>query len=182
MKKTFCLLALALGALTLSAKEKQTLSHKQESYTKLFVGPGIGITYGGIVGIKAEFLPIKQLGIFAGGGYYLVNPGYNVGASFKILPDARFCPLVYGMYGCNSAINMEGNKSYNKVYSGFSTGIGADLRVGKNSNKLFFGLQYGFWNSKFNEDFGRIKADPRFHVTAEPAHIGLNFGFNFALN
>lgn len=178
MKKIICILAAGICFSGAGAQEKQTLSHKQNDRPILFFGPGIGITYGGLVGVKAELVPVKTLGISAAAGYYLIGPGFNVGVNFKVFPDARFCPLIYGTYGSNSVIKVEGARSRDKIYKGFGTGIGADLRVGKNSNKIFLGLQYSFWDPQFETDFQDLKSS----YTTTPSRVGFNFGFNFALH
>lgn len=148
---------------------------------KFYIGPGIGMTYAGVAGIKAEYVFVKHFSVFAGAGYYLCGLGYTFGATAKLLPNRRFSPLLYGMYGSNAAINVEGARQYNEIYTGPSVGIGADLKVGRGGNKLFFGLQYAFWHPDFRKDFEVVKQQPEIEIYNDPIPVGFNFGFNFAI-
>lgn len=172
---------LCLYGSTALAQDHMPAATPPPASPKVFIGPGLGITYGGLVGVKAEYVFVKHFSAFAGAGYYINNLGYNFGLTAKLLPDRKFSPLVYGMYGSNSVINVIGARQYNKVYSGPSAGIGADLKVGRNGNKMFFGIQYGFWHPDFKKDFEVVKQQPDIETYAEPIAIGYNFGFNFAL-
>src|SRR5690554_1095665 len=60
-----------------------------QSEHQVYSGLGIGLDYGGI-GAKVEYLPIKNVGVFGSLGYNLLNVGWNVGATYKIMPDKRY--------------------------------------------------------------------------------------------
>lgn len=72
----------------------------------LFIGPGIGFDHGGI-GVKAEFQPVKYVGIFAGAGYNLANVGVNAGIIYNVLPDKRVTPVITAMYGYNAVLKLK---------------------------------------------------------------------------
>ncbi|MFT3751310.1 MAG: hypothetical protein QM768_23570 [Agriterribacter sp.] len=67
-------------------------TNAQTSQT-LFIGPGFGFDHGRI-GVKAEFQPVKYIGVFAGAGYNLANVGANAGVICNVLPDKRITPVV----------------------------------------------------------------------------------------
>jgi hypothetical protein len=62
-------------------------------YSKFHLGLGAGMDYGGL-GFKAEYLPIKYLGIFGGVGYNLKDPGLNAGIHFRPFPMLNLNPLL----------------------------------------------------------------------------------------
>src|SRR4051812_46148767 len=94
--------------------------------TRLYFGVGIGLDYGGL-GLQAEFLPIKNLGLFIGGGYNLVSPAYNFGLSLKLMPDKKLTPVIMAMYGYNAAMKIRswtGSYVLEKSYYGITAGAG----------------------------------------------------------
>ncbi|WP_222164983.1 hypothetical protein [Edaphocola aurantiacus] len=181
MNKITCFITAGLICLIAGTATAQEPTPTSPASPKLYIGPGIGITYGGIAGIKAEYVFVKHFSAFAGAGYYMSGLGYTFGATAKLLPTRRFSPLIYAMYGSNAAIYVDGVRQYNKIYAGPSAGIGADLKVGRGGNKLFFGIQYGIWHPDFKKDWETVKQHPGIELYNEPIPVGFNFGFNFAI-
>lgn len=90
---------------------------------QVFFGIGVGFDYGGF-GIRTEYQPVKYMGIFGGLGYNLSDPSFNVGVSFKILPDKMVIPVVTAMYGYNGVIKVP---YQGDTYYGFTPGIGCEI-------------------------------------------------------
>jgi hypothetical protein len=94
--KLYNCLFLLLTMISINKSNGQSSSLINESnpgYTPLLFGSGVGMDYGAI-GIKAEFLPSKYLGVFAGAGHALIDPAFNAGVSAKLLPYNKFCPTI----------------------------------------------------------------------------------------
>jgi hypothetical protein len=185
MKKMILLSAITIAAAGSATHAQDRMVKNQRSQTqndfqRAYFGMGLGLDYGGI-GIKAEFLPIKYVGIFAGVGYNIASVGVNGGVSIKALPNCRITPTAIGMYGYNSVIVVSGASQYNKVYYGPTVGIGGELKVGRHQNKLYAALLYPFRSEKFDKDYDVIKTTPGIEVTQEKSPVTFSFGFNFAL-
>lgn len=175
-KKSLIVLIVLLSG-TYHGYSQSTLNY---DYKHMYAGLGLGLDYGG-VGLKVEYLPIKYFSAFGAIGYNLQGPGINFGVSYKILPNRKFTPLVQAMFGYNSAIVVDGLATYNQTYYGLSAGIGADLRLGRKGNKLYFGLFYPFRPSEFYDDMDKVKADPRISSIQDALPITFSIGFNWAL-
>lgn len=146
-----------------------------------FIGIGFGFDYGGL-GAKFEYLPIKYIGLNAGIGYNFYSAGWNVGGSFKILPQKVFCPYITALYGYNAVF--KGTDSYTKQYEsvsyGITIGLGFDYKVGKN-NKISFALFIPFRSQEFQDKYNAAKNDPFVEISGELPPIGLSFGYNFGI-
>jgi hypothetical protein len=135
--------------------------------------------------MKAEFLPAKWLGVFAGGGYNLADPAFNVGVSVKVLPDKQVTPTVFLMYGYNAAIKIKNGFTnidvHRKSYYGITTGAGIDLKAGRyNNNKVSFVLFVPFRSSQFHDDYdGFEEAGYEFNPKVIP--IAFSVGYNFSI-
>ena len=107
---------------------------------KLSLGIGVGLDYGGL-GCNLTFYPQKNIGVFAGIGYGLIQLGYNVGLKTRLTfnknkPQASVYAL--GMYGYNTVFKIKGATSLNRMYYGPSVGIGVETAVKPN--------KVGFWS------------------------------------
>jgi hypothetical protein len=160
------------------AREQKTNQSQKKVIFQL--GMGTGLDHGGI-GIKWEVVPFPYLGIFAGWGYNVEAFGVNGGLSIKTLPFKRACPTLQAMYGYNAVIVIHGEPKYDKTYYGPSVGAGLDLRVGKNINKLFFGIYHPFRSEKFHKDLDKLKADPSIRLNNKLLPVTFSFGFSFGL-
>jgi hypothetical protein len=151
--------------------------------TALYVGIGAGLDYGGI-GIKAEAIPIKQLGIFGGAGYNFNQVGYNFGLSWKVLPGKRVVPTLTGMYGYNAVVRRYSLFNPDQLidentYYGFSLGAGCDIHFKKKRHKISLSVVVPFRNDAFQAKYDETKF---FGLNLKPdvskvlASIGFNFG------
>ncbi|MBS1949191.1 MAG: hypothetical protein JST47_15630 [Bacteroidetes bacterium] len=112
--------------------------HYSAPLDKISAGVGVGYEYGG-VGANAIYYPIKNFGVFAGAGWYYVDPGYNVGVKLRIFtgaPSVTIIPYVEFMYGTNTYIYYKDNTQYNQLFKNFTFGGGIDIRPG--NSKLGF--------------------------------------------
>lgn len=184
--KSVLLFIFLLTTISINKSNAQSFSLENENnpnYTSFYFGLGIGMDYGAI-GIKAEFLPSKYVGIFAGAGYALIDPAFNAGVSAKLLPDNKFCPTITAMYGYNGVIVKKdfygSTMASSKIYYGVTIGAGGEIKIGKkNQNKFGFGVLVPFRNSEFHNDYNILKqAGHKFQPDILPVafSVGVNFG------
>ncbi len=112
--------------------------HKKQSF---FLGPGFGLDHGG-TGLKAEYQPLKFIGLFLGGGFDWVGVSGNIGAIYNVLPDKKVSPVVTAMAGVNGVIitdySVPGDRAIwasKTQYGGVTLGVGADLKFGRQRNQ-----------------------------------------------
>lgn len=145
-------------------------------------GIGFGLDYGGLLGLQVGFAPVKHLTLFAAGGYYLLEFGWQVGIKGLFIAKTSkhaFRPFLKAMYGCNSVILAEGADEYNKVYKGFTVGFGVEWRFGqKKKNGFDFDLNVPLRTPDFWEDYNRMENDPRLDVVAGPIPVAFSVGFH----
>jgi hypothetical protein len=150
-----------------------------EAESKFNLGLGIGLDYGGIGG-RITFTPIKQLGIFAGVGYPLVDFGYNLGVQGRFIPDGRVCPTFGVMYGYNGVIKVQGASQYDKIYYGTSISGGIELHFGGRANFMNIELVVPFRSKAFHDDWDSIKNNPGIDIQSEPLPVAISIGYHFA--
>jgi hypothetical protein len=152
------------------------------SQQQAYFGFGAGFDYGGL-GVKAEFLPIKNLGLFGGLGYNFDGPSYNAGLSFKVLPGKRVTPTIMAMYGYNAVIRIKPlySSAIAKTYYGPSFGAGVDIFGKRQRNKFSMALIVPVRSSSFKDDYDTHK---RNGVTFNPdiMPVAFSFGYNIRLN
>lgn len=144
----------------------------------LFIGPGLGFDHGGI-GAKAEFQPVKYVGIFAGAGYNLANVGANAGVICNILPDKIITPVITAMYGYNAVIKVKylDGTDYG-VYNGLTVGCGADFKLGGSErSKINVNLLIPFRNSSFFKAYNNIQQNGEIEQKIYP--VAISFGWNY---
>ncbi|HNV52900.1 MAG TPA: hypothetical protein PKM28_08430, partial [Tenuifilaceae bacterium] len=78
-----------------------SIAQENSTPSKVNLGLGMGLDYGGFGG-RFTFVPTKNFALFGGFGYNLLGLGYNVGGTYRILPDKRICPTISAMYGYNA--------------------------------------------------------------------------------
>jgi hypothetical protein len=152
--------------------------HAQDQ-SKSYLGLGMGLDYGGF-GVRAEFLPIKALGIFGGVGYNMVNAGYNAGLSWKLVPGRRGTPIISAMYGYNAAIKIKYSNGTTEghTYNGFTAGIGFELHNKSMRNKLLCQLLVPFRSSTFKNDYDRYKRQG-VSFARRVSDVAFTIGYNF---
>ena len=178
--KISCLLFILL--LSSGAINAQNRAYNKQN---LYVGAGMGFDYGGL-GAKLEFLPIKHLGIFGGVGYNLLSVGWNVGGSFKLLPDKKVTPTLSAFYGYNGALKTEiigPGLHFVEDYTsqGITFGGGVDIKFGRRGHKLTTSLLIPIREKDFRDKYNEVKDSPYFDIERKLLPIGISVGFNFAL-
>lgn len=124
------------GGLTVTLKDEAVKS--QSELDKATVSFGIGLDHGGI-GANLLYYPVENVGMFAGLGYALAKPGYNVGIKIRsIKSGTRFQPHFIAMYGYNAVIIVKGASQLNKMFYSPTLGVGLDQLHDRNSK--------GYWS------------------------------------
>ncbi|HNK70350.1 MAG TPA: hypothetical protein PKH36_16640 [Flavobacteriales bacterium] len=145
------------------------------------MGLGAGLDYGGI-GVQLHCRAARPLAVFLGGGYALAGFGLNAGAEGRVLPDARWCPIVSAMYGYNAVIVIEDAEEYNKLYYGPSFGLGVEVS-GKRNNRNFLRLQLllPLRPTDFKDDLDRLRRNPAIEIRSEPPDFGVSVAYHFGV-
>lgn len=165
-----------------SRVEQKQKSVMPPIHHKVDLGAGIGLDYGGLMGLQLGYCPITHLLIFASGGYHLIELGWEVGIK-GIYPanTIRHVFRAYGkvMYGNNSVIYVDGLDEYNKTYRGVTPGLGVQIRFGKMKNNGFdFDLNIPIRSQAYKDDYERMKNDPRVEVLSDPLPVAISFGYH----
>jgi hypothetical protein len=156
--RTIVLCALCLSFL--SAIRAQ--SEKPSTIERTSFGLGFGQDYGGY-GANFAWYPIRNLGIFGGGGWAIAGFGYNAGLKFRFstdLENARSYGYLLGMYGYNATITITNQSSLNRIFYGPSAGIGINSRIGTNSRiSISLAVIYPFRSPEVNDYIDDLKTN-----------------------
>ncbi len=153
---------------------------KISNMPKIGFGLGMGIDYGGVIGLKLS-TPISYVSLFAGLGYNLIEAGFNIGIIARPFPKKLFTPTVTGMYGYNAVIIIRGAESYNQTYYGASIGAGIELRSSQLKNFFSLGILIPFRSQNFENDLIALKNNPAIVFNQEPSDALLSLGYHFVL-
>jgi len=177
MKSTLIKVALVLVLLGMGNQ-----AFAQSETDKIYLGIGIGFDYGGIGG-KIEYLPEEHIGLFGGVGYDLLSAGWNVGVTYKILPEKNVSPNLMVLYGYNGVFKGADNYTahYNMTSYGWTVGVNVDVLTGISGNKLSVGLFLPFRSGKFMDNYDAVKDDPNVELKNELIPVGFSLGYNIGL-
>lgn len=168
--------------LLLTPKKADSLLSRPERRWGDF-GVGLGLDYGGVIGVKATFYPIKYMGIFASGGWELIALGWNVGVMGRLFPAGgpkHVRPYVKVMYGVNAAIKIQGWGAYDDIYYGVTPGIGMETRFGKlRRSGLNVDLNVPIRSGSYFYDLNEIKKDPNITMKNSTLPITVSLGYHF---
>ncbi|MDR1680384.1 MAG: hypothetical protein LBS12_01170 [Prevotellaceae bacterium] len=175
MKKLLivCALALVIAPAAFAQEDAGRTS-------RIYLGPGFGLDYGGI-GLKCEFEPVKYIGLFAGAGYNFSSLGWNIGASGRILPNARICPTASLLYGYNGVLVVEGASYYDATSYSVTIGGGVEWSFGESGHKLSLNLFVPIRTASFMDNYDAAKNDPRIEMKNELSPVGFSVGYNFRI-
>ena len=115
------------------------VSCQDMSYSKMNIGIGSGIDFGGF-GIRYTYKPIHKLGVFGAGGYNLNDFGYNLGAQYTIHNAGKISMYTTIMYGYNTVLIVQTTTESKTTYYGPSVGVGMNYTLAK-SEKSFLSLE-----------------------------------------
>jgi hypothetical protein len=177
MKYLFFCLVLISASTTVA--QDYTRYDLPEAESKMNIGLGIGLDYGGIGG-RITFLPLKKLAVFGGIGYALADFGYNLGTQFRFAPDKTVCPVFGLMYGYNGVIKVQGASKYDKVYYGVSVSGGIEIHFGGRDNFMNVELLVPFRSEAFRDDWDHIKQQSNISIVSDPLPIAFSIGYHFA--
>lgn len=182
MKRTLIAFFLLIG---ISAGYSQEYYSNEAPRPFWDIGFGLGLDYGGIIGIKATGLPSNRVGIFGSLGYYLFAPAFNTGVNLYLVKnnsDKIFRPLLKVMYGVNCGIMVVGKEEYNDTYRGFTPGAGFAFRFGSRKKHGFdVDLNFPIRPSEYYDDEDIVRNDPQvdFTSTTMPFQISLGYHITF---
>lgn len=152
------------------------------------IGLGLGLDYGGVLGAKFTYTPIKYLGIFAAGGLQVGGFGWQVGAKGYIISKTSkhgFRPNVKAMYGVNASIYVVDDLTkavvdeYTEIYHGFSIGPGIEMRFGRLKKiGLDVDINFPFRSEEFWDDWEEVQNDPSIEDTVDPNAFTISIGFH----
>ena len=148
---------------------------------QVYFGIGMGLDYGGIFGGKIEYLPVKNFGLYGGLGYNLLSVGWNVGATYKILPDKNVSPNLMLFYGYNGISKVDGAPEYEMTSYGVTIGGNLDIKVGSKGNKLSVGLFVPIRAQKFMDNYDAMKNDPRIEMKNDLLPVAISVGYNWLI-
>jgi hypothetical protein len=157
-------------------------------HSNLYLGPGIGLDYGGL-GVRAEFGTIKNFSIIGGLGYNLFSiPGMNAGISYKLYEHKRSAYHISAIYGYNAVIRIKYDNSLDsytdvQAYYGPSAGAGCDIYDKRKKNKLSVELWVPFRNSDFrNRHEGLKDMGLKFQPDILPVTFSIGYNFSVTMN
>ena len=144
-------------------------------------GVGIGLDYGGIIGVKASFYPISNLGVFAAVGWEAIDFGWNAGCLARLFPaDGRhgWRPYLKVMYGVNAVTEVTGLNGYNHLYYGFTPGIGLEIRFGRfKKSGLNLDLNFPFRSPQYFSMINSMKSNPEITMKSTPTPVAFSLGY-----
>jgi hypothetical protein len=178
MKKVFLIFIATIAIITnISAQENNEYSETDEKY--MYVGVGAGFDYGGF-GVKLELVPAKHFGLFGGMGYNLHSIAWNLGGSYKLLPDKKVSPTLCAFYGYNGVLILKnGSNNYDGITSyGLTLGGGVDIKFGRKNNKLSFNLFLPFRSKEFMDSYESLKNQNSYTTDLLPVTISIGYNFN----
>lgn len=158
----------------------QNLSSKQGNTA---LGIGVGLPYGGIIGLKINHNIKDHISIFGGAGYNTVGIGANVGMNY-IFPTEKITELfLTAMFGYNAVINIENVPEYQNTYYGLSIGPGIKLNSRRHEGRYWdLGLLLPFRSANFKNDFEAIDNNPSITVESKPFPVQIFVGYNIPIN
>jgi hypothetical protein len=145
-------------------------------------GTGLGLDYGGLVGINYAYMPIPYISFFIATGWELITLGWNTGIKIHVLPqDSKhvFRLNFKAMYGVNGATVIIGESDYDKTFVGFTPGIGFEFMFGSQKKNGFdIDLNFPIHGSDFDAQVKRIKADYRVSNFNDPLPVAFSMGYH----
>jgi hypothetical protein len=170
-----------VSAYNSTASESSTSSKKPTAHF-MDLGVGLGLDYGGIVGLNIAVIPIPYVSIFAAAGWEIVSLGWNVGAKIHIIPQTSkhiFRMNLKVMYGVNGATTVIGASEYDKVFLGVTPGVGLEFMFGRTkSNGFDFDLNFPIHGKDFQDQLDRMENDPIVGSVSAPLPFAFSLGYH----
>ena len=146
------------------------------------VGVGIGLPYGGLLGLRGGTNVIDRLNLFGALGYQLAGIGFNVGLRKEFTSASLTQFYMVGMYGTNAATKVKGLPEYNDVYTGPTFGLGVKINSRMTEGNYWdIGLLLPIRSSKYSDTEQAIKNDPRISTVTSAWPVLITVGYNFII-
>lgn len=149
------------------------------------IGFGLGLDYGGLGG-NILLYPHKSIGFFFGIGYNFVGVGSNAGIKSRIILGTsknHVSLSAIAMYGYNASVIVEDDRDLTKVFSGFTVGLGVDIRPwAYNSDFIFLGLNFPIRKPAVQEYIDNLKYHHNVEFKRELLPITISIGYRITLN
>jgi hypothetical protein len=149
------------------------------------LGLGFGLDFGGFGG-NIIYYPHKSFGLFAGAGYNFAGIGFNAGGKLRLISKnsaSLFAPHALAMYGYNAAIAVTNASDLNKVFYGFSLGIGFDFRFNPaKKNYWTTSLLIPIRKAEVDDYMEMLKSDYGVEFENELMPVAFSFGYRIVLN
>jgi len=155
--------------------------NKEDSYKfePFHIGIGMGLDFGGLIGLNILVTPIKNIGIYGGVGYALIGYGYNVGARLNLTPSHKTNLFITGMYGYNAAIKIANRDELNKFFYGTTVGFGVDFRRQYKKGFWSLALLVPIRDSEVNYYIDHLKDDHNVEFKNSLYPIAISVGYRF---
>ncbi|MFO7790168.1 MAG: hypothetical protein R6V32_06315 [Bacteroidales bacterium] len=151
---------------------------------KLATATGVGIGYGNL-GQSFYTFPWKNTGIFFSLGFSSGGMVYNTGVKFRFINDTVnffLQPYLTLMYGFNTIVIYENMPSRNRIFNGFTPGIGLDIRPGFLKNMYFSVSVVHPYRSSEIDDYKDFMTRKYFAKYEDPPIVGIALGVNVIIN
>jgi len=166
----------------LKEAEKQVLKKEAEFHRNVDIGAGFGLDYGGIMGIKIEYIPLNHLGVFGSAGFQLSGFGWQLGAIGYFIRKTNkkgFRPYGKFMYGANASIYVSGMEELNEIYLGPSFGVGMEIRFGGAKRSGINGdINFPIRSQQYKDDWDYVKNHPSLDVVSDPMPFTISIGYH----
>jgi hypothetical protein len=151
---------------------------------KFDIGVGWGIDYGGLLGVKVTYAPIRHMAMFIAMGYYVVDIGFQAGIIGYIVPKTTsktYRPYGKLMVGTNRGLKIHDDPDLSKAYVGLTPGIGCEMRFGKKrKHGINVDAGYTIPSRRYKDDFAYFENHLGYIIT-EGTYIVLSIGYHFEL-
>ncbi len=163
--------------------EREMIAKEAEYHRNVDIGAGmLGLDYGGIIGLKVEYIPLNYLGVFASVGLQLTGFAWQTGAIGYFVRKTNkkgFRPYGKFMFGTNAFIFVQDMTELNETYLGPSIGVGMEIRFGgARRSGMNFDLSVPFRSQEYKDDWDYVKNHPALEVVAEPWPFTISVGYH----
>ncbi len=151
---------------------------------KLTLGVGAGYDYGGLGG-NFLFYPFNGIGLFVGAGHTFADFGYSAGIKIRFIQKKQSSKInlyTFCMYGYNACILALNASQYNKIFYGYSVGIGFDYRTSLTKmNYWSIDFLIPFRNPDAYDYYDDLSNNPNVNLMGYFFPVGFSFGYRFFL-
>jgi hypothetical protein len=146
------------------------------------VGIGLGLDYGGIIGVNLLLYPQQNIGLFAGAGFAFIGIGYNAGIKLRFNAK-QVNPYILGMYGYNTAIKITNASQFDKFFYGPTLGFGLDFGSSRHNRNGYFtcALLFPIRGQEVSDYIDDLKNNHGVEFTMGLIPIAISLGYRIKL-